>query len=378
MRVLYILNDTFKRGGTESVVFNYYNHINPHKIKIDFMIHTTKEEIVSNEIYNKLIEAGATVHCVTPRRISIKRNAQELITVFRENQYDIVHSHADCASAFILFIAQMSGVKCRIAHSHSAKIPISIHSLKECLHVLCLNLFRYLVRYTATNYMACSDTSAIWMFGKKRFDMGKVYMLNNAIDLSKYKYSNLVRKEQRMFLGLQNAFVIGHVGRFSDEKNHFFILDVFKEVLLKKSNARLLLVGEGPNFEKVRVKCTELGISDYVMLYGKSDNVSDILNAMDIFILPSTFEGLSVGLVEAQANGLMCVVTDSDKVSKDSCLTKQVQFIPLSKKNNWIEIIVQCDGSRSEDCLNELNTSGYNIVNEAKKLENYYCRMNRE
>lgn len=227
MKILYVLNDTMKLGGTESVVLNYYDHINHNTINIDFMLHTTKEEMDNNQICDKLKQTGANIFCVTPRNISIKKNKQDIYNVLKTNKYDAVHSHADCVGAYILKIAKQAGIKIRIAHSHSTQIPIKPDSLKNILHIMYLEYCRYNICKQANYYMACSLAAGKWLFGKKNVESGKVYILKNAIDLDKFGFNFSKRKEIKEKLKLQNNFVVGHVGRFSNEKNHKFLIKVF-------------------------------------------------------------------------------------------------------------------------------------------------------
>lgn len=373
MRILYVLNDTFKKGGTESVVFNYFNHLDRDRYQIDFMIHSTRDEIDDNEVYKDLLGKGVVVHILTPRRISIRRNLKEMNEVFQSNHYDIVHSHADCANAIILDVAKKNGIKVRIAHSHNTESPVKITGLKSFLHKSYLEYCRLKVRKVATHYMACSEAAGLWLFGKKNMLSGKVYILNNAIDLSRFQFDDKVRESERQSLGLDGQFVVGHVGRFAPQKNHAFILDIAREFKTHDDNVKLLLVGNGPDFEKIISSAEEDGLSSIIMFYGETDCVEEILQAFDAFILPSLWEGLGIAIIEAQANGLRCVVADSEKVSKDSKLSPLVEFLKTDDPHKWRDrLMTIANNPLRMDYSDLIRRNGYDIVEESRKLEKYY------
>lgn len=372
LKILYVLNDTMRLGGTESVVLNYFYHINRETIHIDFMLHTTPDEADRNEICIKLRLNGANIYCVTPRHVSIIRNRLDIQNIFYNNHYDIIHSHADCVGAYILNIAKRAGIPIRIAHSHSSKIPIQIGNTKDFLHKCYLEFCRFNIRKVATNYMACSELSGKWMFGAK--NLNNVYILKNAIDIPKFRYNEEKRVILRNKLNLNGKFVIGHVGRFTFEKNHDFIVDLFFKIYERNHDTRLLLVGTGILEEYIKEKVNDLGLTDAVIFYGSTSNVGELFQAFDVFVFPSIYEGLPVTLIEAQANGLPCYVSDCKYISRDACITNLVELLPLTNQNKWIEKILERPISRRQ-YIKELQISGYDIFIEAKKLELYYAKL---
>lgn len=377
MKILYVINDTMKLGGTESVVLNYYYHINHEKIHIDFILHTTEKEMLHNKICNELLKSGAKIFCVTPRNISIKKNKQDIYNILKSNKYDAIHSHADCVSAYILKIAKHAGVKIRIAHSHSTKIPIKPENFKNILHIIYLEYCRKNICKYANSYMACSIMAGKWLFGKKNIINGKVYILKNAIDINKFHFDFYERKKIREKLSLQNNFVVGHVGRFSYEKNHEFLINVFYQIYIKNKNARLLLVGTGEYLEQIKNMVSLLKLENAVIFYGNSFNVNELLQAMDVFVFPSLYEGLSVVLVEAQANGLPCYVSDCKNVSKETCITDLIKMYKLSNPKEWADEIIAQKNQR-QDYLKTIREKGYDICYEADKLEKYYMNLNQK
>lgn len=370
MKILYVLNDTLNYGGTEAVVLNYYRNLDKNNISIDFLLHTTQEECDNNKLCQELRGEGANILCVTPRKQGVRRNYEEICEVLDTHSYDMVHVHMDCIGAYFLAIAKKKGIRIRIAHSHNTDIPIKIKSLKSILHYMFLEYCRHDIRRQATHFMACSKAAGTWLFGKNNMKKNKVYVLHNAINTGKYAFSEKVREEIRESLNLEDAFVIGHVGRLSPQKNHHFLFEVFKEVLKRKENAKLLLVGEGELRNELEGLAKQLNISEQVIFYGVTDRVSNLLQAMDVFVFPSLFEGLPVSLVEIQANGLPSVIADT--ITSEIAVTDLIQRISLNQPaSEWAEQILKTDTKR-KNCIDEIKNKGYDIQLEAKKLEKFY------
>ena len=374
MRILYVLNDTFKKGGTESVVLNYFYHLDREKYMVDFMIHTTIDEAETNGVYLDLTKKGVTVHVVTPRRISIQQNIADMNLVYKKYKYDIVHAHADCANSLILSVAKRNGVKVRIAHSHNTEIPVQIRDFKSFLHRGYLEWSRLNVRRIATHYMACSDKAGAWLFGKRNVYNGKVYLLNNAVDLDRFRFSDVKREQVRDRLKINGRYVIGHVGRFSPQKNHPFILDIAEEFKNKGEDVVLVLVGDGPDFIDIKELAEKRGL-DNIIFYGVTDQVEDLFQSFDVFILPSLWEGLGVVIIEAQVNGLPCLVANHERVSKESAITPLVSFIPINNASEWrIELLKLKACKQRKDYTKLIREKGYDIFRECEKLQQYYTK----
>lgn len=374
MKILYVLNDTLKYGGTESVCLNYLNHIDKSKYQIDFLLHTTEVEMRNNEICTRLKKQGINIYYVTPRRISVKKNINELKNFFSNNKYDIVHSHADAASYIILKMAKKCGQKYLIAHCHSTSMQVAKTGIIGIMHRLYLNYCRFRLRSITKNYMACTEKAGIWLFGKNNVKNGNVYILKNAIDLKKYSFDCVVREKIRNELQLTDSLVIGHVGRFTFEKNHQFIINMIKDLSIMNSKYRLLLIGNGEKYNDIVKMAEQCEIIDSVIFLGSISDVYKYYNAMDFFVLPSKFEGLPVTLIEAQSNGLKCLVTDNANVSKKSRIVPDlVEFKRIDNSIIWAEYINNnINYDRGIDYTREITNSGYNIDVEIKKLEAYY------
>ena len=347
-------------GGVESVVMNYYRHIDRSKIQFDFIC----DEDSTNIPYEEIEKLGGKVILIPPYQKIFKYH-KELKKILKEGNYKIVHSHINTLSVFSLFAAKCAGVPVRIAHSHSTT------NKQEKKKNLVKKVLRPFSKVFATDYMACTEHAGRWLFGNKEYDNGDVYLLNNAIDLDKFKYDEKLRKEKRKELNIkEDTLVIGHVGRFVEQKNHRFLIDIFNEVHKQNKNSILLLIGQGPLMEEMKEKVDSLGISNSVKFLGQREDVSELYNAMDLFLFPSLYEGLGMVLIEAQANGLPCIA--STEVPKIADISNNVQFYNL---NDSIDIwLKNYDIKRfkfmRKNCI-------YDIKKEAEKLEKYYAKIGR-
>lgn len=351
-------------GGVEAVILNYYEHIDRSKVQFDFIVH--KDSKI--DITARVEALGGRVYNVTPYYKNPLAFTREINRVIRKNHYRIVHSNMNTLSAFPLFAAWLAGVPVRILHNHSTSSP------GEMKRNIMKYILRPFARFFANHYLACSQLAAVWMYGKDLADSGKVTVINNAIDLSKYAFHPEKRKTLRKALGLGDEFVVGHVGRFMFQKNHAFLLDAFAAALKKKPHMVLLLIGDGPLRPKMEEKAQQLGIGAQVIFLGLRSDVQDLYNAMDLFVLPSHYEGLPVVGVEAQANGLSCLF--STAVTRETKLTKNAVFFDLSQgAERWAEKIVSSTGERNPEVEQEMREAGFDIDTSALKLEHMYEQM---
>ena len=345
-------------GGVEAVVMNYYRHIDKSKIQFDFICDNDSTNIP----YDEIESMGGKVILIPPYQKMFKYH-KELKKVLKDGNYKIVHSHINALSVFSLFAAKRAKVPVRIAHSHSTT------NKKEWKKNLVKQVLRPFSKLYATNYMACSELAGRWLFGNKTFNKGKVYILNNAIELDKFMYDRNIRIEKRKELGINNnTLVIGHVGRFVEQKNHRFLIDIFSEIKKKNNDSVLLLIGQGPLMNEMKDKVKTLGLDSAVKFLGQRSDVNELYNAMDLFLFPSLYEGLGMVLIEAQTNGLFCLA--STEVPKIAKVIDNVKFISLKENaSTWCSNIETI--GRSID-LKTIKNSGYDIVTEAKKLEQKY------
>lgn len=360
IRILHFVSSLSKSSGVMSVIMNYYRHIDRKKVQFDFVFFKDVENTFEEEINNY----GGKVYLISKPSLN-KEFFRELAEVFNENSYTALHIHEVYLTFLLAPIAKKNGIVNIITHSHTTMYSDKlISSIRN--RFLCLGLKKH-----ANHYFACSKAAGEFLYGKKCVDAGNVIIINNAVDCKKFRYNDLVRQRLRKELALEDNLVIGHVGRFNEQKNHMFLLEIFSELKKKENKAKLMLVGEGPLFTQVKDRIEQLGISEDVILLGKRNDVPDLLQAMDIFLLPSLFEGLPVVGVEAQVSGLPIVM--SSNITKEIGLLNY-KFISLNESaESWAsEILAMPKVVDRDNSANVLIENGFDISIEAKKLEELY------
>ncbi len=361
LRVAHIMGKMIG-GGVESVVMNYYKNIDHSKIQFDFICDDD-----STNIPKKEIEAlGGKVILIPPYQKAIKYH-KELKRVLKEGKYKIVHSHISTMSVFSLFAAKCAGVPVRIAHSHSTT------NKKEKKKNFIKQLLRPFSKLFSTHYIGCSELAGRWLFGDKEFEKGNVYILNNAIDFDKFKYDVQIRNNKRKELNIENdTLVIGHLGRFVDQKNHKFLIEIFDEIHKKNSNSILMLGGQGPLLNEIKEKVSRLNLNDSVKFLGQRNDANELYQAFDVFLLPSLYEGLPVVGVEAQAAGLLCIL--SNDMTKETKILDSTIFLELDKgAKEWAKILLAAfKNFNRKDTKKEISNNNFNIKVESTKLEEYY------
>ena len=352
-------------GGVEAVVMNYYRHLDHDKIQFDFIC----DDDSTNIPYDEIEKLGGKVILIPPYQ-KVFKYQKELRRVLRDGKYKIVHSHINTLSVFPLYVAKKVGVPVRIAHSHSTT------NKKEWKKNLLKQVLRPFSKKYATNYMCCSELAGRWLFGDKTYDEGKVYLLNNAIDLDKFKYDKKIRDKKRKELGIkEDTIVIGHIGRFVAQKNHTFLIDIFNQFHKKEKNSILLLAGQGPLQEEIKNKVRELGLNDSVRFLGQRNDANELYQVFDVFLLPSLYEGLPVVGVEAQASGLLCFF--SDDMTKETKVLDSTVFMSLSNADDeWAtSILDNYINFRRKDTTSGITKSNFNIKYETNKLKNKYSEL---
>lgn len=360
IRVLHIVT-YMGRGGLETMLMNYYRHIDRNKVQFDFLVHRDFEADYDTEIR----ELGGKIYHISRLIPWSHFYREKMKRFFREHsEYKIVHVHQDCLSSVALQCAKECGVPVRIAHSHNNAQD------KNLKYLVKLYYMKKIPNY-ATDLFACSNAAGTWMFGGESFQV-----VHNAIDISKYKYSPTIAKKVRKQFNIENKIVIGHVGRFDPQKNHERLVDIFAECAKKNSDVILMLVGDGDRKKKIEDKVNKLGLGEKVIFTGVRSDVNELMQAMDVFVFPSLYEGLPVTLIEAQAAGLPCVI--SDYISEECIVTSNlVSIMKLSESaTGWGEGILKKVEDGHRNIAEEIEKSGYDIKIAAKKLEKYY--LNKE
>ena len=348
-------------GGVESVIMNYYRHLDHSKVQFDFICDEDSTRIP----YDEIKKLGGRVFLV-PKYQNLPKYLKALEKLFKENQYRIIHSNINTLSVFPLYAAKKAGVPIRISHSHSTSNP------KEWKRNLIKNILRPFSKRYATDYFACSELAGRYLFGNKAFDQGEVKIIHNAIDIDKFKFDEVARKKLRKELGIKDStVVIGHVGRFVQQKNHTFLVDVFREYHKKNPDSKLLLVGSGPLEDEIKKKVERLGLGDSVLFLGQRDDINKLYSLMDIFCLPSLYEGLPVVGVESQAAGLSIIF--SNGVSHEAIISKNAKIVPNQEMGAYIEKMDEITQENKQRALASIDEN-MSIKNEAPKLEAIYCR----
>lgn len=369
IRVLQVFG-TLGRGGLESFVMNLYRAIDRDKIQFDFLL------TFPNGDYEEEARAlGARIFYIPNRSANFKEYKDSLNAFFKlhSKDYSAIHLHASSLSSIDpLIYAKKFGIRRRIIHSHSSSVK---HSVKARFVHRVVHEYRKLqIKRIATDYLGCSDKALEWMFSGTGI-RDKAVMINNGIDSAKFAYNLEVRKAVRSEFGIQNRFVMGHVGSFIDVKNHRFLINLFSKLIEKLPSAILLLVGDGELKEDIRNQVKMNGLQDNVIFAGVRSDVNRLLQGMDILIMPSFFEGLPVSLVEAQASGLP--VLASNTISQDVALTPNIKFLSLqSCLEIWIdEIITVYKSFKRIDATDFIRRNGFDIKDIVEKISTIYYNV---
>lgn len=351
------------RGGLETMLMNYYRKIDRTKVQFDFLVHREFEADYDAEIR----ELGGKIYHVS-RLIPWSRKYQkELKNFFQEHpEYKIVHVHQDCLSSVALKCAMECGVPVRIGHSHSSS------AVKNVKYLIKRYYMKKIPRY-ATDLLACGAMAGDWMFSGSKYQM-----IRNAIDTEQYEYSVEKKRQIRQEWKLEDKKVVGHVGNFTPAKNHTFLLEVFREISIKNPEANLLLVGGGEGMNAIKEKTKEMHIEDKVIFAGVRSDVQDCMQAMDVFVFPSLYEGLPVTMIEAQAAGLPCII--SDRVSEECIVTDGLVTLQSLEEspNRWAEQIMEVWNQPRKTHREELQKAGYDIQTAARELEEFYIKHGDE
>lgn len=364
IRVLRIMGPVVS-GGVDIITMNYYRAMNKDKIQLDFIFDGYHETIIDNEIPNM----GGKIYKVESYTSSMWKSMRQVYKIIKDNKYQIVHSHMNALSVFPLCAAKLAGAKVRIASNHSTATKGEIKK----------TLLKYILRPFAkvfpTHYAACSQHAGYWLFGKKSCDKGNVKFIKNAIDLDKYTFSTDIRKQVQEELGVQGKFVIGHAGRFAYQKNHKFIVEVFAEIVKKYDNTVLLLAGDGPLKPEIERIVKEKNLNDKVIFLGIRNDIYRIMQAIDVFLFPSFYEGLGNVITEAQAVSTVSFV--SEGIPDEIRFTEYVIGMNLSQPaEEWADaILVYKDGYKRKDTKLIMEKNGYSIEKEANSLVEYYLDL---
>lgn len=364
IRIL-VLDNIMDRGGAQTMMMNYYKHIDRSKIQFDFLIHREYKGAFDDEI-----EAlgGHIYHIIPPYPQNYFKYRRKISVFFDEHpNYLILHSNMTETALFAFMEAKRRGIPIRICHAHTAIVKHKF-SLKNII----LFIYRKMISHYTTDRFSCGVAAAKFVFGPSRKDI--VYM-HNAIDTKKFVYDHSTENAVRDEYNLGSAYVVGHVGRFFEPKNHSFLIDIFNEIHKRVPNSVLMLVGGGELedvcMNSIKEKVRRLGLKESVRFCGVCSDVNRIMNAFDVFVLPSLWEGFPVVMVEAQTEGIQCFI--SDTVLPECILTENVSVISLQESaSKWAEIILSKSNYKKRDMSQQIEDKGYDIISNAKWLERFY------
>ncbi|RYQ14837.1 glycosyl transferases group 1,glycosyl transferase group 1 [Bifidobacterium pseudolongum subsp. globosum] len=359
-RVLNLIT-SLDRGGAETMIMNYYRHIDRNKVQFDFLVNREQTGAYEAEIQS----LGGHIYRMGPMYPGqFGKYKKDFRNFLREHpEYRIIHSHLEERSYFPLRIAKEEGVPVRIAHAHNAYRGFNAKTIFR-------DYFRHRLPPYPTHKFACSDEAAIWLYGNDALQRNEVKIINNAIDSELYTFSQEKRNEIRKKLDINNTLILGNVGRLTHQKNQSFLIDILSSIKKLHTNAKLLIIGEGELAHELKAHAAAKGIDRDVIFTGSIPNVYDYLQAMDAFVFPSLFEGLGISLIEAQAVGLPAFA--SDAITQSVNISGKVHFLPLtSGADYWAAQILDHYQERfySQDMLRKHH---YDIEHEAAKLQNFY------
>ncbi len=362
IRVLQVVT-IMNRGGLETMLMNYYRQLDRTRIQFDFIVHRKEEGHYDKQIEN----LGGRIFRMPSIKPGNYRTYFKKLDEFFYNhkEYKVVHSHINENSSFVLKAAKKAGVPGRIAHSHLSdlgmdlKLPFRLYARSKMKNV-------------PTDYFACSTNAGKWLFGQEILNNNRLTVLHNAVNAEEFRFNPESRKHVRKRLGIRDdEFVIGHIGRFNKQKNHDFLIDIFESVRELRPESKLLLIGEGNLRPGIERKVMERNLDSNVCFLGIRSDIPQLLQAMDLFLFPSLFEGLPVVLIEAQASGLTCVV--SETITKESDVTGRVEFKSLKASSvDWAKSILK-DDKVHVDTTRQLKKSGYDTTTMVNWLSRYYA-----
>lgn len=347
-------------GGVESVILNYSDYLN----KEDFDLHIVTQDINIQDCIDQFVNKGFTIHVVPHKTRSIIKNVFAVYKLLRNEKYDIVHTHMTLTNFYVLLLSWICGCKVRISHSHNAFY--TSNPLKKVMFYT----ISIVNKWVATDYFACGIDAAKFLF--KNTKLTKVFILNNALNLSKYRFNSELRLNLREELGLGDKFCIGHVGRFSEQKNHKALIQIAKSLKYRDVNFIFLLIGDGELFNSIKQMVADESLNNYFIFIGSTTDACKYYQAMDIFVLPSFWEGLPVVGIESQIAGLPCIYSNAiDCRIKILRTTELLAVEDISAWSNRITYYYTNPVKREIDlkCFRDL---GYDIKFEGEKMERFY------
>jgi glycosyltransferase involved in cell wall biosynthesis len=361
IRVLHVLGGKMDLGGIEVFLMNYFRNVDREVLIFDFLVTEQGDGFFDEEIKS----LGGNLHSVVSKRIHPIRHIINTLKILRLYKDLPIHLHLDGMNGLYSVLARLSGAKTIISHSHNTD-HLTTNKIKRAIH----NLFIIIDRLSSNYYAACSKNASLWLHGK---NSSKFNWIPNAIDTKNFRFNTDSRRRLRDELSLGDSFVIGHIGRFHDQKNHTFMIDVARQLLNQKVDFKMLFIGEGQLRDNIEQLITSYDLQDNMILLGRRTNANELLSAMDLFVFPSLYEGLGIASVEAQYNGLQ--VISSKALPDEAIICDNVRLLELDIKK-WVNVIV--NASIESEYIRDnlvLTNKSYDINEAAKQLVEFYKEM---
>ncbi len=359
-------------GGMETLIMNLYRNIDRSQIQFDFLVHYEEPGEYDEEIRR----LGGKIY-VMPKTTfrNFFQYKKALNKFFEEHtEYLVIHGHLQSTAFIYHKIAKKYGVRCAVTHAHNNGVEFTLKGIASFF------TSRMSQRIT-DEFWGCSMEACRFFFPRAVRRGKRMRILLNGIEVERFHFQEEIREKKRKELGITNQLVIGHVGRFAKQKNQRFLIDIFQEIQEKEKNSLLLLIGKGPDEEKIREKVRKSGLEDKVLFLGARDDVNEVMMAMDVFVLPSLFEGFGIVLVEAQASGLPCFCTEG-KIPSTTNITNAYYPLPLEEgAGYWASEILADrdeDDERRDDKYELVGIRGFDIKKIAREVEKQYTQFHRK
>lgn len=359
MKRLLCIVGSMNAGGAETFLMKVYRSLNKKEYQMDFAVAISEKGHYDDEI----LSYGGRIYHIIPKSLGFIKNFNSIRKIVKENQYRyVLRTSQHSLSALELLAAWLGGAKVRVFRSSNSNTT-SGSKKQMLLHKMC----SFMPKWFANVQIAPSTEAAEFMFGKGCVRKGRAKLVQNGVDLSVYRYDENSRKEIRRELGVpEDTLLVGHVGRFNQQKNHMFLLEVFRKIHQKHPKSVLVLTGTGELEQQIREKAGALEITDCVIFTGVRSDVPQLMSAMDVFVFPSLYEGMPNTVIEAQATGLPCVIADT--ITREADITGLVQYLPLTAATEtWADAALAAIGTR-QDTKEKMTAAGYDIHSQVQRF----------
>ena len=368
MKRIAIIAGVLHSGGKRNLIMEYYRHIDRTQIQFDFICDSDSNGIPEEEI----LSLGGRVYKVAPYK-HIGAHMRETYKILKDNKYEIMHAFDNTLNVFPMLLGWLAGVKVRISES----ISKGDKNEKKTIVKLALRPFSH---WYANYYMANSIDCGVWQFGKKTYDKGDITIFKTVINADANAFDKVLRDEARKKFGWEDKVIYGFIGRYVDQKNPLFLIDIFNAIAKKQPNAKLVMIGFGELEKAMHEKIKEYGLQDRVEDLGRRDDIKQFYNAFDAFLLPSLYEGMPVVGIEAQCAGLP--IFFSKNITEETTASELAHYIGLNESPEfWADTIINVVNEnlgKRRSHAEDVKKNGFDSKTETKKLEKFYMKTIRQ